>query len=104
MGFSFNWNSLNPLSYLSQGVGNFITNTFLPIIYAILALILSIYQYLLTTFLTALNLILTTIYDVSISLGPFGLPVFTSGLIFILLGIQVFFKFAHNLPVVGDFV
>lgn len=104
MGFSFNLNDLNPLNYLSKAVGNAITSTVLPLIYAFFTLILSIFQYIFQTFFGSVNIILWAIYESALYLGPFGLPLFTSGILFILMSIQVFFKFAHNLPVVGDFL
>lgn len=104
MGFSFNINSLNPLNYFSNSVMQGMEDTLLLILYTLLNTILSTFSLFLNTFFDSINGILLDILFSSEQLGPLGMPVFTMGITITFLSLFVFFKFVHNLPVVGDFL
>lgn len=103
MGF-FNISSLNPLSYISNSIMNGVISTILLMMYTILATVVSVFSYILNSFLTSMNGMINELLIVSEPLGPFGIPLFTIGIMVLFSSLIVFFKFVHNLPVVGDFV
>ena len=72
-------------------------HVFLFSILSMIQSILSSFEYLFSSFLIGI------VYSVQ-SLGPLGLPMFTA-LFIVSAGISMdLFHFAHDLPIVGDFV
>ena len=95
----WNWPSDLSHSFVSQlelGI-EFLLHVFLLFILNVIQTILSSFEYLFSSFLIGI------VYSVQ-SLGPLGLPMFTA-LFIVAAGISMdLFHFAHDLPIVGDFV
>ena len=95
----WNWPSDLSKSFVSQlepGI-EFLLHVFLLSILTIIQTILYSFEYMFSSSLMAI------VYSFQ-SLGPLGLPLFT-GFFIVAAGISMdLFHFAHDLPIVGDFV
>lgn len=77
---------------------------FLSIIGIILHEISSIIGVIIGIGMSLTQSVISSIVDTASALGPFGLPVFTIGVISVIGGLFTIFRVLHDTPIVGDFV
>ena len=97
----------NPFSW-GTTIKNFTFETFEKMFLSIIGIILheisSIIGVIIGIGMSLTQSVISSIVDTASALGPFGLPVFTIGVISVIGGLFTIFRVLHDTPIVGDLV
>ena len=97
----------NPFSW-GKAIKHFTFQTFEKMFLSIIGMILheisSVIGVIIGIAMSLTQSVISGIVYTSVSLGPFGLPVFTVGVVAVIGGSLTVFHVLHDTPIVGDFV
>jgi len=98
------WLPWNYPKDLSNSFMQQLENGLLYLFARVLAAILDLINSILGIIMSAIQDFLGTLINLSISIGPLGLPLFTIGCIVLIGGLYLAFALVKDTPVVGSFV